>query len=446
MAVNLPKIQSGYHATAALDIDGGLWVAGNNDSGQQMNSVIGGDYAAHQAGGPYVDLGFGAGQHGLVVDAAGAVFGWGENADAQLGQGSESDPVPYLVAVPVPPSKYVATGDYQSFCVTNDDVVMGWGYGQSLLNGQPNGTGKSTVYTPKVILSGVGEIANIYATYEHATITTTTGDVWTWGGTQFEDTWSGSIQPTKLTVPVGVIKATRDAYRTVLLTASGDLYVDGVVVAIPAKVVDFAITWGDGYALDENGDVWSITSGVAAKITIPKAFRIGYNDGGLIYLKADGYTSYSGSSNSLENSPMFLGLAVQKEFPRFYGWANQDMYSMADSSTDVTYDGDGVGLGSNDGELIFYSSKGEVMLYIEGTADFEVSARFTSYRDAACTQVIEDINSFDNPELFEYTTDFAKWKPYPKAGIIPQGGESVRALLTVGPNRKVWIKSTIGAE
>lgn len=67
--------------------------------------------------------------------------------------------------------------------------------------------------------------------------------------------------------------------------------------------------------------------------------------------------------------------------------------------------------------------------------------------DEAGMDLISEIDSSVNPELFRISTDNATWQAFPTAGVPPaQYGCQVSAVVEVGPIEQCWIKLSVGAE
>jgi hypothetical protein len=81
-------------------------------------------------------------------------------------------------------------------------------------------------------------------------------------------------------------------------------------------------------------------------------------------------------------------------------------------------------------------------------AKWKLHFKILSYLDAACTQLITEVDSFINPELFEYSTDNGlKWIAFPTGGLSSLlYGSLVRARCEVGPRTKVWLRTAVGAD
>jgi alpha-tubulin suppressor-like RCC1 family protein len=177
-------IAAGDKHTLALKADGTVWAWGDNSQGQvgdgtwnnQRNSPVQvsglTDVVAIAAGG----------LHSLAVKGDGSVWGWGYNANSQLGYSSSS--IRYVNAVQVPGITNVisvAAGESFSLALKGDGTVCGWGANSS---GQL-GDGTLTQRTTPVCLSSPTGVAAIAAGSRQSlalkTDGGTTGTVWAWG-------------------------------------------------------------------------------------------------------------------------------------------------------------------------------------------------------------------------------------------------------------------------
>jgi len=77
------------------------------------------------------------------------------------------------------------------------------------------------------------------------------------------------------------------------------------------------------------------------------------------------------------------------------------------------------------------------------TVDGEYYFRIQIFGDAEMTKLIADINTLDNPELFEYSQDNGvTW--YTLGNIPLNKGVLVRTKVNIGPRTKVWVRTGIG--
>lgn len=116
------------HALALLS-DGNVWAWGNNDRGQLGTTTPTADQALpiSVAGLPSINSIAANDGASFAVDAAGNVWAWGRNEDAELGQGN-TDIYHQIVKVPaLPPVEHLSCGGRSCIAFCKNGEIWGWG-------------------------------------------------------------------------------------------------------------------------------------------------------------------------------------------------------------------------------------------------------------------------------------------------------------------------------
>ena len=165
--------------------------------------------------------------HSVALDDHGRVWIWGDNGDAQLGDGSstnrnEPEPVPGLEDVFA-----VAAGGNHTLALTGDGRVWAWGDNSS---GQL-GNGMFMAWArPAPVPHGVDAVA-VAAGYSHSLALKKEGTVWAWGDNTSGQLGTGTTEssnfPVKVPELTGVIAIAAGRYHTLALKGDGTLWAWG---------------------------------------------------------------------------------------------------------------------------------------------------------------------------------------------------------------------------
>lgn len=198
---NIEKISAGYTTALALDKNGHVYAWGANDYGGYgigTHGTLEGLLYPVQVLGVggvgvlenIVDIAAGAWGN-AAVDADGHVYSWGHNSYGQVGDGTTTNPQPYLQQVKGPGGvgflnniKAVYKQGYKVYALSNDGRVYGWGQGVDGLLG--TGNYDVSVLYPELVLGpgGTGVLENVERMSvggSHALALTSEGHLYAWG-------------------------------------------------------------------------------------------------------------------------------------------------------------------------------------------------------------------------------------------------------------------------
>jgi alpha-tubulin suppressor-like RCC1 family protein len=225
----------GYH-TLAIGSDGNLYAWGDNGFGQLGNGTTtssstpvtvtlpGGVGATEIAAGEY---------DSFAVGSNGHVYAWGDNALAELGDGSttQSD-TPVAVSLPAGVTfSGLAAGEYTTFAIGSNGTLYGWGYNDK---GQLGDGDETTPTTPvAVTLPGGATAASVASGYQFSLVISTTGGLYSMGGNVQGQLGDGSTtdedKPKAITLAAGVTaKAVAcETYTSLAIGSNGKFYAWG---------------------------------------------------------------------------------------------------------------------------------------------------------------------------------------------------------------------------
>lgn len=177
------------------------------------------------AGAQAIALGY---SHSCLVSAAGAASCWGNNQNAQLGNGTTSpSPDPHPVTGLDSGVSDITVGRNHS-CAVQARLVSCWGNG--FLGQLGDGGGTSSLSTTPSTVAGVTGATSVSAGRDHTCATTVEGTLYCWGANQKGQVGSGhdSSSPVPATAVVGipspVIAVAAQLSGTCALTSEGAVY------------------------------------------------------------------------------------------------------------------------------------------------------------------------------------------------------------------------------
>lgn len=288
---DVTAIAAGAEHSLALKADGTVWAWGANAAGQLGDGTTALSSVPVQvtglAGSVVTAVSGGAG-HSLALADDGTVWSWGDNAAAQLGDGTTTDRTA-AVAVTGLAGKVitaVSAGLDHSLARADDGTV--WSWGANALGQLGDGT--TTPSASPVQASGLTNVVAVAATYARSFALKDDGTVWVWGDSH-PGTVCGGCEPIDTTRPrqilTGVAALGGGHYRTLFLTVEGTV-----------------VTWGAGLlpivgfeAYTDGGGITNLVS-LATNDTVTLAMKDdgtlwawGANDQGQL---GDGTTTSSG--------------------------------------------------------------------------------------------------------------------------------------------------------
>ncbi len=225
----------GYH-TLAIGSDGNLYAWGDNGFGQlgtgDTNSssspvvvtLPGGVRATEIAAGEY---------DSFAVGSNGRVYAWGDNALAELGDGSTNGSTsPVAVSLPGGLTFHgLAAGEYSAFAIGSDGNLYAWGYNDK---GQLGDGSKTTPTTPVTTSLPTGVKAAMVAAGFHFTLAvSTTGQLYSWGANEYgqlgDGTMTDHLNPKAITLAAGVTATSiaTGLYHSLAVGSNGRLYAWG---------------------------------------------------------------------------------------------------------------------------------------------------------------------------------------------------------------------------
>ncbi|MEM9492456.1 MAG: hypothetical protein AAGC55_25135, partial [Myxococcota bacterium] len=152
--------------------------------------------------------------HSVAITDDGRVFTWGRDSRGQIGDGDDSNDDEVLTPFEVPGVSGVVSigaGNFNTFAVTGDGELYGWGegrYGQ-LMDVDPPTNSDGDEYTPRLL--DLRDVAAVAGGSRYVVALTTFGEVYSWGdngpigalgrGIQTDDVFS---TPAPIASPPGV--------------------------------------------------------------------------------------------------------------------------------------------------------------------------------------------------------------------------------------------------
>lgn len=231
--------------TASIATNGALYTWGSNSTGQLGDGTTTSRLSPIRINsgpltGQALTQASTASSHTLVLGANGNLYGWGGNAQGQLGDGSmafRTSPV----AVSMTPFagktvKKIAVGGSISFVLTNDGIVYTWGQGYSGALGAGNVSDRSTPTAISSTSFGNKVITDISLGHQSAMALAADGTVYTWGYNNFGQVGNGntSIRNSPYLIPASafqnktIVQISADENRSIALASDGTLFTWGL--------------------------------------------------------------------------------------------------------------------------------------------------------------------------------------------------------------------------
>jgi predicted CxxxxCH...CXXCH cytochrome family protein len=237
------SIYIGGSHSLALKSDGSVWGWGYNANGQLGDNTTDTKVTPVQilgAGSGVVALAAGS-YHSMALKSDGTVWSWGYNNSGQLGDNSTTQ---RLTPGQIPGANLssgtikIAAGNNYSLAVKSDGSAWSWGYGGYSQLGNPGST-------PRVptLITGMGPGAgavSIAAAARHGLILKADGSVWGWGDNNYGQVGDGTnidrSAPVQVVAPGAGITA---------VAAGGGPSPDAISFSIAIKSGSQLLAWGD---------------------------------------------------------------------------------------------------------------------------------------------------------------------------------------------------------
>jgi alpha-tubulin suppressor-like RCC1 family protein len=179
---NVTAVAAGGSFSLALDDAGQVWAWGDNASGQLGRGTTGG--TGTPAGVTLLSQirAIAAGQaHALALRSDGTVYAWGSDGSGQVGNGApaatQNTPV-MLTQQPLVDIARIAAGGNTSFAMTSETGLL-WAWGENA-QGQL-GDGSQTSYFAPLALAVPNHVTALATGTNHTVAVTSNGSLWGWG-------------------------------------------------------------------------------------------------------------------------------------------------------------------------------------------------------------------------------------------------------------------------
>jgi alpha-tubulin suppressor-like RCC1 family protein len=196
-------IAAGKYHSLALNSDGTVWAWGWNFWNQLGDGTTTTRYTPVQVSGiDGVALIAGGALHSLALKPDGTVWAWGWNNFGELGDGVGTAGSNVAIQVNgISNAAAIAAGAHHSIANKSDGTV--WGWGQNASGELGNGTTTNT--TTPVQASGINGAISVAAGWDHTIALMSDGTVWAWGynnhGQVGNGTMSNSSSPVQVLTP-----------------------------------------------------------------------------------------------------------------------------------------------------------------------------------------------------------------------------------------------------
>jgi uncharacterized repeat protein (TIGR02543 family) len=247
------SVSTGNRHTLAVSLSGNLYAWGENNFGQLGN---GDESLSNQSSpvfisfpgledGERIQQAGAANSHSLALTTNGRLFGWGSNAEGQLGLGisgdSETRNTPTLIPFNMLQSgetiQSISVSTSHSFALTTNGRLFGWGRNFNGQLGDGNSGSEANLNSPTLIsISGLenGEtIQSVNTGVNHTTALTTLGRIFSWGNNSIGQLGSGTnvtrLTPTLISLNgldngETIVNITSGTSYSFALTSNGRLY------------------------------------------------------------------------------------------------------------------------------------------------------------------------------------------------------------------------------
>ncbi|MFY0563436.1 MopE-related protein [Archangium lansingense] len=204
--VTVTAVAAGLSHSLALTTDGKVWAWGQNANAQIGDGTTGGTRTTPvQVNIPGGAVAIAAGwYHSLALSADGKVWVWGRNNTGQVGNGGTTNQTTPFAVTLTGTASGIAGGGAHSLARTADGKV--WAWGQNTFGQLGDGT-STTRFTP-VQVPSLSNIASIAAGGYFSLAVGTDGKGWAWGQNNMGQVGNGATSTTGVITPVAVMDLT----------------------------------------------------------------------------------------------------------------------------------------------------------------------------------------------------------------------------------------------
>ena len=163
--------------------------------------------------------------HSVALKSDGSVWTWGENNEAQLGNGSSSDDYPTPAQVPgLTGMSAISAGQWHTLALKSDGSRYAWGTNS---NGRL-GDNTTTERTSPTLITGITNVIAIAAGGHHSVALKSDGTVWAWGANSSGQLGQGGgpdlYVPTQVPGLASIVAISAGTHSTVAVSTDGSVW------------------------------------------------------------------------------------------------------------------------------------------------------------------------------------------------------------------------------